>query len=203
MPYRSDLYPDFPKRPITVVLCGVGGQGAITAAHLLAGAAMYAGYDVKVSEIHGMAQRGGSVSTTVRFGSDVSSMVCDKGCADILISFETMEALRNLDYLAEGGHAVVNDVSIIPMPVLSGLAQMPPDLKGTLASYGEDAVTLIDAEALAVAAGNRKCSNVALLGYASAYLPIEDEAWHKAIAGRVPPKTLEANLKAFSIAQNG
>lgn len=195
------LYPDFPAKPITVVLCGVGGQGAITAAHLLAGAAMYSGYDVKVSEIHGMAQRGGSVSTTVRFGQDVSTMVCDPGCADLLISFETMEALRNLGFLKQGGHVIVNDTQIIPMPVLSGLAKMPEDVEGVLASYGADAVTLFDAEDLAEQAGNRKCSNVALLGCASAYLPIEEQAWHKAIEGRVPPKTLEANLKAFALAQ--
>lgn len=197
----TNLYPEFPAKPITVVLCGVGGQGAITAAHLLAGAAMLSGYDVKVSEIHGMAQRGGSVSTTVRFGQNVSTMVCDTGCADLLISFETMEALRNLEFLKPGGHVIVNDTQIIPMPVLSGAAKMPEDIEGTLKSYGEGAVTLFDAEELAEQAGNRKCSNVALLGCAAAYLPIEEAAWHEAIEKRVPPKTLEANLKAFALAQ--
>ena len=191
MTNNASLYPDFPTKPITVVLCGVGGQGAITAAHLLAGAAMFSGYDVKVSEIHGMAQRGGSVST----------MVCDPGCADLLISFETMEALRNLEFLKPGGHVIVNDTQIVPMPVLSGLATMPENIDDTLKAYGADDVTLFDAEELAEEAGNRKCANVALLGCAASYLPIEDEAWHKAIENRVPPKTLEANLKAFALAQ--
>ena len=201
MTNNASLYPDFPTKPITVVLCGVGGQGAITAAHLLAGAAMLSGYDVKVSEIHGMAQRGGSVSTTVRFGENVSTMVCDSGCADLLISFETMEALRNLEFLKPGGHVIVNDTQIIPMPVLSGLATMPGNIDDTLKAYGTDDVTLFDAEELAEEAGNRKCSNVALLGCAASYLPIEEEAWHKAIENRVPPKTLDANLKAFALAQ--
>lgn len=201
MTNNASLYPDFPTKPITVVLCGVGGQGAITAAHLLASAAMFSGYDVKVSEIHGMAQRGGSVSTTVRFGENVSTMVCDSGCADLLISFETMEALRNLEFLKPGGHVIVNDTQIIPMPVLSGLATMPGNIDDTLKAYGTDDVTLFDAEELAEEAGNRKCSNVALLGCAASYLPIEEEAWHKAIENRVPPKTLDANLKAFALAQ--
>lgn len=183
---------------ITVLLCGVGGQGAITAAHLLASAAMADGYDVKVSEIHGMAQRGGSVVTTVRFGSNVSSMVCDAAQADVLISFELLEAVRNLGYLAPGGHAVVNDVTIQPMPVLSGQASMPQNLHEVLASLGEDAVTCIDADAIALEAGNRRCANVALLGSAAKHLPISEASWRQAIEGRVPPKTLEANLRAFS-----
>lgn len=189
---------DTQERPTTVVLCGVGGQGAITAAHLLAGAALNEGYDVKVSEIHGMAQRGGSVVTTVRFGSDVSSMVCDPGRADVLISFELLEAVRNLPYLAQGGHAVVNDVAIKPMPVLTGAAAMPQGLHGVLEALGEGAATLIDADAVADAAGNRKCSNVALLGGAAKYLPIGESSWRQAIEAHVPPKTLETNLRAFS-----
>lgn len=189
---------DTQNKPTTVMLCGVGGQGAITAAHLLAGAALNEGYDVKVSEIHGMAQRGGSVVTTVRFGSDVSSMVCDPGQADVLISFELLEAVRNLPYLAQGGHAVVNDVAIKPMPVLTGAAAMPQGLHGVLEAFGKGAATLIDADAVADAAGNRKCSNVALLGGAAKYLPIGESSWRQAIEAHVPPKTLETNLRAFS-----
>lgn len=189
---------DTQNKPTTVVLCGVGGQGAITAAHLLAGAALNEGYDVKVSEIHGMAQRGGSVVTTVRFGSDVSSMVCDPGQADVLISFELLEAVRNLPYLAQGGHIVVNDVAIKPMPVLTGAAAMPQGLHGVLEALGEGAATLIDADAVADAAGNRKCSNVALLGGAAKHLPISESSWRQAIEAHVPPKTLETNLRAFS-----
>ena len=178
-------------KTINVSLVGVGGQGILLTANMLARTATIAGMDVKKSEIHGMAQRGGSVST----------MVCDPGCADLLISFETMEALRNLEFLKPGGHVIVNDTQIIPMPVLSGLATMPENIDGTLKAYGVDDVTLFDAEELAEEAGNRKCSNVALLGCAASYLPIEEEAWHKAIENRVPPKTLEANLKAFALAQ--
>ena len=119
---NTSAFPSFPAQPITVVLCGVGGQGTITAADLLARAAMEEGYEVKVSEIHGMAQRGGSVSTTVRFGSSVSSMVCDPGQADVLVSFELVEAVRNLPLLSPTGHGIVNDVSIKPMTVLSTAA---------------------------------------------------------------------------------
>lgn len=186
------------NRPTTVLLCGVGGQGTITAADLLARAALAEGYDVKVSEIHGMAQRGGSVVTTVRFGKDVSSMVCDLGQADVLISFELLEAVRNLPYLAQDGRLVANDMAIKPMPVLTGAARMPEDLHGVLESLGEGVTTLIDADAVADAAGNRKCSNVALLGGAARYLPISEESWRRAIESRVPAKTLEANLAAFS-----
>lgn len=186
------------NRPTTVLLCGVGGQGTITAADLLARAALAEGYDVKVSEIHGMAQRGGSVVTTVRFGKDVSSMVCDLGQADVLISFELLEAVRNLPYLAQGGRLIANNVAIKPMPVLTGAAQMPEGLHGVLESLGEGVTTLIDADAVADAAGNRRCSNVALLGGAARYLPISEASWRCAIESRVPAKTLEANLAAFS-----
>ncbi len=193
---------DTANKPTTVLLCGVGGQGAITAADLLARAALIEGYDVKVSEIHGMAQRGGSVVTTVRFGSSVSSMVCDPAQADVLISFELLEAVRNLPFLAQDGHLVVNDVTIKPMPVLTGAATMPEGLHGVLESLGEGVATLIDADAVADAAGNRKCANVALLGGAAKHLPISEGSWRKAIESRVPPKTLAANLEAFSATFN-
>ena len=194
---NESMYPDFPHKPITVVLCGVGGQGTITAAHLLASAALNNGYDVKVSEIHGMAQRGGSVSTTVRFGESVSSMVCDPGQADVLVSFELMEAVRNLPMVARGGHVIANDCEIEPMPVLSGKCEMPSNLRETLEGVEGASVLVFDAEHVAQQAGNRKCANVALLGAASRYLPLTDASWRSAIEGRVPPKTLDANLAAF------
>lgn len=191
----------FPDTPMTVVLCGVGGQGAITAADLLARAAMAQGYDVKVSEIHGMAQRGGSVSTTVRFGSNVSSMVCDPGTADVLVSFELVEAVRNLNLLSPRGHVVVSDVAICPMSVLAGTATMPSvdELHAALASAPCASVTVFDADGVARAAGNPRCANVALLGAAARNLPISDESWHRAIESRVPPKTLEANIAAYEL----
>lgn len=188
----------FPERPASIVLCGVGGQGTILAADLLARAAMYAGFDVKVSEIHGMAQRGGSVSTTVRFGTAVSSMVCGPATADVVISFELVEALRNLEFLAPGGHLVVNDVAIEPMSVLAGLAQMPADPKGALEALGTDTVCIVDAQGVAARAGNPRCANVALLGAAARFMPIGRDAWVEAIRGRVPPATVEANLAAFA-----
>lgn len=200
MTNNSNAFPAFPNRPITVVLCGVGGQGTITAADLLARAAMEEGYEVKVSEIHGMAQRGGSVSTTVRFGASVSSMVCDPGQADVLVSFELVEAVRNLPLLPPTGYGIVNDVSIKPMSVLSGAARMPlaEELHNELARCG-DRVLVVDADAVACEAGNSRCANVALLAAVAPRLPIGEKAWKSAIESRVPPKTLEANLRAFDI----
>ena len=116
----------------TILLCGVGGQGTITAADLLARVATAAGKDCKVSEIHGMAQRVGAVTTVVRFGDDVATMVCDEGCADSVVSFEVVEALRNIAFLKEGGSLVVNDESIKPLPVLTGMASMPQNARGRL-----------------------------------------------------------------------
>ena len=124
----------------TVLLCGVGGQGTILAADLLARAAMNAGCHVKVSEIHGMAQRGGAVTTVVRFGDEVDSMVCDAGCADVVVSFETTEALRNQAQLKEGGSLIVNDVAIKPLPVLTGRARMPRNARADLDSIGAQLV---------------------------------------------------------------
>lgn len=190
-------------RPLTVVLCGVGGQGTILAADLLARAAMNDGYDVKVSEIHGMAQRGGSVSTTVRFGDQVHSMVAGPEGADVVVSFELVEALRALPLLAAGGRLVANDVAIAPMSVLAGLATMPADPRGALLEALGERATVTDAVAVATAAGNPKCANVALLSAAAGFLPITRAAWERAIESRVPPKTLQANLAAFAASYAG
>lgn len=147
----------------TVLLCGVGGQGTILAADLLAFSCMKAGLQVKVSEIHGMAQRGGAVTTVVRVGEDVKSMVSDEGCADVVVAFETTEALRNLPQLKEGGSLIVNDVAMRPLPVLTGAASMPENARERLREAG---ALLIDADAIARAAGNAKCANVVLVGLA-------------------------------------
>ena len=163
----------------TVLLCGVGGQGTILAADLLAHAALAAGTSVKVSEIHGMAQRGGAVTTVVRFGDEVPSMVCDPGTADCVVSFETTEALRNLPFLAEDGYLLVADEAIKPLPVATGRASMPAHARETLADLG---ATLIPAGQLAAL---------------STRLPFALEAWERIVADRVPPKTVEANLAAF------
>lgn len=178
----------------TVLLCGVGGQGTILAADLLAHAALEAGTSVKVSEIHGMAQRGGAVTTVVRFGDEVSSMVCDPGTADCVVSFETTEALRNLSFLAEDGYLLVADEAIKPLPVATGRVSMPARARETLADRG---ATLIPAGELAREAGSAKSVNVVLLGALSTRLPFAVGAWERVLADRVPPKTVEANLAAF------
>lgn len=180
----------------TVLLAGVGGQGTILAADLLARAAMASGFDVKISEIHGMAQRGGAVTTVVRFGDEVKSMVADLGCVDCLVSFETTEALRNLPYLKEGGSLFVNDEAIRPLPVATGRALMPAHARERLADLG---AVLIPATELARQAGTPKAANVVLLGALSRALGFSDEAWQRVIAERVPSKYLEVNLEAFKL----
>ncbi len=184
------------SKTTTVLLCGVGGQGTILAADLLARAAMASGLDVKVSEIHGMAQRGGAVTTVVRFGDDVQSMVADLGCADCVVSFETTEALRNLPYLKEGGSLFVNDEAIKPLPVATGRASMPENARGRLADLG---AVLIPATELARSAGTPKAANVVLLGALSRALGFEGDVWQRVIEERVPEKYLDVNRRAFAL----
>ena len=180
----------------TILLCGVGGQGTILAADLLARAALKAGFEVKVSEIHGMAQRGGAVTTVVRFGDSVSTMVADIGEVDCLVSFETTEALRNIAFLQEGGYLLVADETIKPLPVACGRARMPRDAKGGLTAAG---AVLIPAHDLAIEAGNAKCENVVILGALESRLGFGVDLWQQVIEGRVPPKTVDANVKAFEL----
>lgn len=178
----------------TILLCGVGGQGTITAADLLARVASAAGKCCKVSEIHGMAQRGGAVTTVVRFGDDVSTMVCDDGCADNIVSFEITEALRNLAFLKEDGVLVVNDEEIKPLPVLTGKASMPAQARERLLEMG---ATLIPAGSIAREAGTAKCANVVLLGALAPSLPFDLAIWEEVIRNNVPPKTIDINIEAF------
>ena len=180
----------------TVLLCGVGGQGTITAADLLARAAAAAGFDVKVSEIHGMAQRGGAVTTVVRFGERVNSMVADTGGVDAIVSFETMEALRNVSYLKLDGFLLVADESIKPLPVACGKASMPDDIAEQLASCNADVIPAIE---LANRAGNVRTENVVLLGALESRLNFGKDVWVEVIRGRVPQKTIDANIKAFEL----
>lgn len=177
-----------------VLLCGVGGQGTILAAHVLAGVAMECGQDVKVSEIHGMSQRGGAVTTVVNFGEDVKTMVSDTGCVDIVVSFEMLEALRNIDQLRCDGVLLVNDEVIKPASVLTGKTPMPADMSGRLLKAG---AVLVPAQAMAKEAGNSKTTNVVLLGALSAVLDFPADVWEATIAAHVPPKTVEVNLTAF------
>ena len=181
-------------RTLTVLLVGVGVQGTILAGSLLAMAAADAGLDVKVSEIHGMSQRGGSVSTVVRMGEKVESMVADPGCADVIVAFESVEALRAQDYLREGGKMFVNDEVIVPVSVAIGNFEMPEDIEGKLDELG---AVRIPAGQIAREVGSPRSTNVVLVGALSTALPFSVEDWEDAISRRVPPKTVEANLKAF------
>ena len=156
----------------TVLLVGVGGQGTILAGNILAMTASEAGLDVKVSEIHGMSQRGGSVSTIIRMGEHVDSMICDPGCADVLVAFEAIEALRNQQFLKKGGKLFVNNETIVPVPVNIGNATMPADVRGKLDAIG---AVKIDAGEIARAAGSPRSTNVVLVGALSTALPFAVE----------------------------
>lgn len=182
----------------TVLLCGVGGQGALLAADILARCAMTCGQEAKLSEIHGMAQRGGAVTTVVRFGESVSSMVADLGSVDYLVSFETTEALRNISYVREGGVQIVSDESIKPLPVLTGRLAMPAKARKRLKDAG---ATVIPAELLAKQAGSIKAVNVVLLGALSTYLSFPEDVWIDTIAQRVPAKFKDVNITAFRAAR--
>ena len=179
----------------TILLVGVGGQGTILAGQLLAMVAADAGLDVKVSEIHGMSQRGGSVSTIVRVGEQVQSMIADSGCADIVVAFEAIEALRAQQFVREGGSLFVNDEQITPVPVNIGAFKMPEGVHEQLEKIG---ARVIDAGGIAREVGSTRSTNVVLVGALSTALPFEVSEWEDAIRRRVPPKTVEANLKAFA-----
>ena len=176
---------------------GVGGQGTILAGKLLASVAAGAGLDVKVSEIHGMSQRGGSVSTVIRLGEHVATMVCDDGCADVVVAFEAVEALRAQHYLAEGGTMFVNDEEITPVSVNIGNFgnfTMPERVDERLRELGAH---LLDAGVIARGLGTPRSTNVVLVGALSTALPFDAELWRDAVRACVPPTTVEANLAAF------
>ena len=181
-----------------IMIVGVGGQGSLLASKLLGHLLLTRGYDVKVSEVHGMSQRGGSVVTYVRFGDKVYSPVIDRGEADFIVSFELLEAARWLEYLKPGGAVVTNTQQVDPMPVITGAAVYPEGLieKMTAAGVKTDA---IDALALAEEAGSSKAANLALLGRLSRYFDFPEEAWQEAIDACVPPKFLELNRRAFAL----
>lgn len=183
----------------TILLCGVGGQGTILAADLLARAAIASGDDVKLSEIHGMAQRGGAVTTVVRVGRAVGTMVADIGDADFLISFETTEALRNIAYLKQDGIAIVSDETIKPLTALTGRVPMPHGARKTLSGFG---ALVTPAELLARQAGSVKSVNVVLLGVLSTFLDYDEAVWLDVIRGRVPERFVDMNLKAFSLGRS-
>lgn len=177
------------------MLVGVGGQGTILASKLLTTGLMEAGYDVKMSEIHGMSQRGGSVSSQVRYGEKVQSPVIELGGADILVSFEMMEALRWLEYLKPNGKIVVNDYKIPSAPILSGKVDYPEGILDTLKASAQ--TTVINAAEIAKEIGNPKTMNIVLLGALIKAMNLTEIDWEKIIRDNVKPAFVELNVKAL------
>lgn len=181
-----------------IMIVGVGGQGSLLASKLLGKLFLSRGYDVKVSEVHGMSQRGGSVVTYVRYGGKVYSPIIDKGQADFILSFELLEAARWTEYLKPGGRIVTNTQQINPMPVITGAAQYPQGLVEKMRQAGMD-VDAFDALSLAEEAGSAKAVNIVLLGRLSKSFDFSQAEWEQAIQESVPPKFLELNLRAFAL----
>lgn len=179
-----------------IMIVGVGGQGSLLASKLLGHLFLSQGYDVKVSEVHGMSQRGGSVVTYVRFGDKVCSPVIDEGEADFIVSFELLEAARWLPCLKEDGRIVTNTQQIDPMPVITGAAQYPEELVEKLRAAGAQ-VDALPCLQLAEQAGSAKAVNIVLLGRLSHYFDLPTEAWMRSLEANVPAKHLELNKKAF------
>jgi len=182
-----------------ILIVGVGGQGIILASEILADAGKEAGFDVKKSEVHGMSQRGGSVSTHVRFGQRVFSPLIRDGEADILLSFELLEALRWVNFVQPQGCILVNNLKINPLSVSTGSMQYPPGIENLLRQSGRQ-VQLIEGVSLAEQGGNKKTVNMVLLGALSNLLPdISEDTWLRVIQWRVPAKTREVNEQAFHL----
>lgn len=185
------------KNGKNVLLVGVGGQGTILASKVLSEGLLAFGFDVKMSEIHGMAQRGGSVSTHVRYGEKVYSPVICKGEADVLVAFEKMEALRWLPYLAPDGILVVNNHEIFPMPVILGQAEYPIELEKVLGDAAPR-VLIVEAAKMADDLGNPKVMNMVLLGTVVKSIGLHEMSWSETIKACVPPFALEVNKRAFA-----
>ena len=185
-----------------IMIVGVGGQGTLLASKMLGYVLLQQGYDVKVSEVHGMSQRGGSVVTYVRYGKKVYSPVIDKGEADVIISFEKLEAARWLEFLKKDGTIITNTQEVEPMPVITGSAAYPENLIEKMQAAGAK-VDAKDFLSIAQEAGSAKAVNIALMGRLSTYFPeISDEQWQDAIEEIVPPKFLDLNRKAFEAGRN-
>ena len=178
-----------------VMIVGVGGQGTLLTSRIIGKSALALGYDVKISEVHGMAQRGGSVVTFVRYGEKVSEPVVEEGTADVIIAFERLEALRYAHFLKKGGVLVVNDCRIDPMTVVTGAMEYPEDIINTLKN--EYSVYAIDGQKIAKELGNGKVLNSVVLGYATKYLDVDKQTVIDTLTETVPPKTVELNVKAF------
>lgn len=182
----------------SIMIVGVGGQGSLLASRIIGNVLLSQGFEVKVSEVHGMSQRGGSVVTYVKYGDAVASPVIVKGEADIIISFEQLEAARWLPFLKKGGHLVTSTQKIDPMPVINGAAVYPDDIIGKIKAQGVDVIA-VDALTLAEQAGTAKASNVVLMGVVSTKMQFEESVWQAALEQCVPAKFLELNKKAFAL----
>ena len=185
---------------VNIMIVGVGGQGTLLASRILGNAILSLGYDVKVSEVHGMSQRGGSVVTYVKYGEKVYSPVIDKGEADIILAFEQLEALRALPYLKTGGKMIANTQKINPMPVITGAATYPESIMETLAEKVD--LTALDALSIAKEAGNTKAVNVVLMGVMASNTDIPYQTWVDSVRACVPAKFLDVNLRAFDAGYN-
>ena len=178
-----------------IMIVGVGGQGTLLTSRILGNITMQAGYDVKLSEVHGMAQRGGSVVTFVRYGDKVTEPIVEEGQADVLIAFEKLEALRYAHFLKKDGILIVNDLRIDPMPVVIGTATYPEGILEDLSKSYQ--VLTVDAMTEAKKLGNQRVFNIIVLGIAAAHMDFSKEQWLEVIERTVPAKTIEINKKAF------
>lgn len=178
-----------------IMIVGVGGQGTLLTSRILGGITVSAGYDVKLSEVHGMAQRGGSVVTYVRYGDNVAEPIVEEGQADVLIAFERLEALRYAHFLKQDGVIIVNDQRIDPMPVVTGVAEYPEGIIEQLSEKHN--VLALDAMGEAIKMGNSRVFNVIILGAAAKRMDFPKEQWIDVIKNTVPPKTIDINVAAF------
>lgn len=183
-------------KALNVMIVGVGGQGTLLASRVLGAAMIASGYDVKVSEVHGMSQRGGSVVTYVRAGEKVYSPIVNMGEADMILAFEQLEAARWLPYLKKDGRLITSTQQIDPMPVVTGAAKYPEDVLKAIQAAGAELVT-VDALRLALEAGSVKAVNIVLIGVMARQTDIPKEVWMEAVRSTVPSRFMEMNLKAF------
>lgn len=180
-----------------IMIVGVGGQGTLLTSRILGGVPLAAGYDVKLSEVHGMAQRGGSVVTYVRYGKSVSEPIVEEGQADVLIAFEKLEAMRYVHFLKKDGVLIINDQAIDPITVVTGAAEYPENIIPTLSQRCN--VLAVDAAAEAKKLGNSRVFNTIIVGVAAKHMDFEKDVWLDVISKVVPPKTVALNLAAFEV----
>ncbi|MDD6400124.1 MAG: indolepyruvate oxidoreductase subunit beta [Lachnospiraceae bacterium] len=188
------------KKTVNIMIVGVGGQGTLVASRILGNITTSCGYDVKISEVHGMSQRGGSVVTYVRYGEKVAEPIVEEGQADVLIAFERLEALRYAHFLKKDGTLIINDQRIDPMTVVTGAAEYPENIIEELsAKYN---VLAVDAMSEATKLGNSRVFNTVVLGLAAKKMEFDKDVWVETIKNIVPPKTIDINLKAFEVGYN-